>query len=294
MAHARLSASRLLWLPFLVCTLLLGTPCPTATAHDEIHGDLYVGPGQQLPNGTDVYGGVVNYGRGTLAFDPALWAQQRVENYGPVDMYFAGYSGQAGFKNHAPGKIKGCGYVGSASGPVENAGTILSFGGPLIVVSGGSGVTNSGVFTASPGTTLTVIAPATPEFQNRGTIEVCLSATVACDCNLVNEAAAIVKLNGGTLAAKRITRSRGATLQGFGGISGNLVIDPNAVVTLIGPTQILGDVQVSKGGRLEASNGTTFITGQVTGGGTIYIKDGNVVPLGGFSSDCIVIRESGT
>jgi len=293
MARVRLSAYRLLSFPLLV-GLVLTVPCSMVAAHEEIHGDLYVGPGQQLPNGTDVYGGVVNYGRGTLAFDPALWAQQRVENYGPVDMYFAGYSGQGGFKNHAPGKIKGCGYVGSAGGPVENAGTIMSFGGPLIIISGTSSVSNSGILTASPGTTLTVVTPATPEIKNQGTIEVCLGGTVVFDCNLVNEAAAVMKLSGGTLAAKRITQTRGATLQGFGGISGNLVIDPNAVVTLIGPTQIVGDVQVSKGGKLEVSNGTTFITGQVTGGGTIYMKDGNVVPLGGFSSDCIVIRESGT
>jgi hypothetical protein len=295
MAHARLSAYRLLSLPLLIGTLALGAPCSTVTAHDEIYGDLYVGPGQQLPNETDVFGGsVFNYGQGALAFEPALWAQQRVENYGSVDMYIAGFSGEAGFKNGVSGKIRGCGYVGSARGPMDNAGAITSFGGALIVVSGTSSVSNSGVLTASPGTTLTVLAPATPEMKNRGAIEASLNGTVVFDCNLVNDSGAVVRLNGGTLAAKRITQTRGATLQGFGGISGNLVIDPNAVVTLIGSTQIVGDVQVSKGGKLEASNGTTFITGQVTGGGTIYIKDGNVVPLGGFSSDCIVVRESGT
>jgi hypothetical protein len=263
-----------------------------AAAADEFYGDLYIGPANRIIDGLDVYGSIFNHGLVLIGVNPELWAQQRVENHLSIEMYKSGCWGNGGFKNYASGTIKGYGLIGSDTS-VENSGTITSLGGSLTLISLTGGVSNFGVLTASPGTTLTVVTRM-PEVRNQGTIEASLNGTVVFDCNLVNEAAAVVKLNGGALAAKRITQARGATLQGFGGISGNLIIDPNAVVTLIGPTQIVGDVQVSKGGKLEARNGTTFITGQVTGGGTIYIKDGNVVPLGGFSSDCIVIRESGT
>jgi hypothetical protein len=101
----------------------------------------------------------------------------------------------------------------------------------------------------------------------------------------------LIQLLGGTLAATTITQKAGATFKGFGGITGNVVIEPYGVIKLTGPTNIVGDVNVAENAVLEISDGTILITGYTTCNGTIRTKNGQIITQGGLSDNCNIISE---
>jgi hypothetical protein len=134
-----------------------------------------------------------------------------------------------------------------------------------------------------------------PDVNNQGTIEVNADGAVVFDCNnLNNKSTGIIKLLGGNLAAKTITQAADANFAGFGGITGNVVIEPNGLIKLTGPTNIVGSVTIQTGATLQISDGQTLITGQTTNNGTIRLIGGTVIFQGGYSGSGNITHEAGT
>jgi len=148
---------------------------------------------------------------------------------------------------------------------------------------------NTGVLANHPLSSLHIKSPA--DVNSLGTIEVNAGGGVAFDCKLVNESGAIIKLLGGTLVAEVITQSAGATFEGFGGITADIVIVPSGIIKLTGPTNIVGDVEIGENGTLEISDGNTLITGHTTNNGVIRVVRGDVVFQGGYSGNGVVEKE---
>jgi hypothetical protein len=175
-----------------------------------------------------------------------------------------------------------------SEGHLNNKGEIIAYGGSLAIKSGGKFI-NIGLLQNIPVSSLH-INPA-EDVNNQGIINVSAGGGVAFDCNLVNEPNAVIKLLGGTLAATTITQKAGATFQGFGGITGNIVIEPYGVIKLTGPTNIVGDVNIAENAVLEISDGTVLITGHTICNGTIRTKNGQIITQGGLSGNCNIITE---
>jgi len=190
-------------------------------------------------------------------------------------------------ENSDTGVIEGFGVIHSDL-PIRNQGTIYAYGGSLAITCEGH-LTNTGVLGNKPLSSLH-IKPA-KDVNNLGTIEVNAGGGVAFDCNMVNEPNAVIKLLGGTLAAQTITQSAGAIFEGFGGITGNVMINPNGLIELTGPTNIVGDVTVEHNAVLEISDGQTLIVGYTTNNGEIRVVNGNVIFQGGYSGSGIVQKE---
>ncbi|UCG58265.1 MAG: hypothetical protein JSU70_01915, partial [Phycisphaerales bacterium] len=229
----------------------------------------------------------------------SAWAESEIQNSGLIEMMGGPCSSVQNFTNYATGTIKGCGSIHSSGGYIENKGLIWSMGGSFIL-SGSDpkkvGVNNSGTLRNSPGTSLTAVfwPSSVPNLNNQGTIEINADGAVVFDCNnLNNEPNAVIRLYGGTLSTRTVTHKAGATLEGFGGVTGNVVIDPNAAVRLTGSANIVGDAKIAEGATLEIGNGTTLITGHTTCDGTIHMKGGRLIPQGGLSGYCEIIWEPG-
>ncbi len=196
------------------------------------------------------------------------------------------------FENTKEGIVEGWGMVhGSQS--LSNEGTIYASGGSLVLHSD-SCLINTGILGNKSLSTLHVQLLA--DVNNVGTIESNLGGGVVFDCNLVNEPNGIIKLLGGTLAATTITQTADANFTGFGSITGDVFIDPNALIELTGPTNIVGDVNIAANATLEISDGTTLITGHTTcNNGTIHMIGGRVICQGGLTNNnCNIIWEPGT
>ena len=192
--------------------------------------------------------------------------------------------------NDSNGIIKGWGGVGGTIF-LKNKGKIYATGGGLGISINGL-FSNKGFIGNAPVTSVNVmhVGPIS-DANNLGTIEVNAGGGVAFDCNLVNEPNGIIKLLGGTLAATTIKQAAGASFEGFGGITGNVVIDPDGIIRLTGPTNIVGDVTIEENAELEISDGLVIVTCQTDCNGTIRIKGGRIVPQGGLSGDCNIIYE---
>ncbi|OHB60262.1 MAG: hypothetical protein A2167_02185 [Planctomycetes bacterium RBG_13_46_10] len=246
------------------------------------HGNLY-----NEPNATiEVTGrvmdivdaNIVNKGLICASSNGGLDADIEFLNSGRIELFGGEVSGDI-FDNNSIGIIEGCGSLDSDQ--MLNQGIVYSVGGVLNIHSDGS-IINTGVFGNKP---LAILNISSHEgVDNQGTIEVNAGGGVAFDCNLVNEPNAVIKLLNGTLAATTITQKTGATFEGFGGITGNVVIDPNAVIKLTGPTNIVGDVEIKEGATLDISDGTVLVTGLTTcNGGTIKTFHGTIITQGGTS-----------
>jgi len=185
--------------------------------------------------------------------------------------------------NNDTGVIQGFGVV--FADQLQNKGKIYAYGGSLAVSSEGP-LLNTGVLANHPLSSLHIKSPA--DVNNFGTIEVNVGGGVAFDCNLVNETNGVIELRGGTLAATSITQSAGATFEGFGGISGDILIEPTALIKLAGPTNIVGDVEIGENGTLEISDGSTLIIGSTTNNGVIHVVNGDVIFQGGYSGNGVV------
>jgi hypothetical protein len=209
-------------------------------------------------------------------------------NNGEIQLFIGGGCNGAIFDNNSTAVIRGSG--GVTGQQLHNKGIICASMGPLLLYFEGS-LMNTGTLKNDVGATLHI--PKASDVSNQGTIEANANGSIVLDCNLINEPNATIKLLGGTLAATSITQLADATLQGFGGITGNVVIDPDGIIKLTGPTNIVGDVEIKNDATLQISDGLTLITGQTTCNGTIHIKGGYVIPQGGLSGNCNVIWEPG-
>jgi len=238
----------------------------------------------------DYGGSVENAGVITVVPSGFLRTDGTLHNTGQINIYGGDCGADEIFDNNSTGTIKGFGALYGWGGAdfFRNKGKIYAYGGSLAVVSGGPFL-NSGILANYPLSSLH-IRPA-EDVNNLGTIEVNAGGGVAFDCNMVNEPNAVVKLLGGTIAAKTIAQSAGAIFEGFGGITGNVVINPNGLIELIGPTNIVGDVTIEHNAVLEISNGQTLIVGHTTNNGEIRVVNGDAVFQGGYSGSGIVKKE---
>lgn len=249
-------------------------------------------------------GGLENAGVIEIIPSGVIYVNEYLHNVGQILVH----GGECGcsegiLDNDSNGVIKGFGNL-MARQKLGNKGEIYAYGGSLTVGILEGPLLNSGLLCNYPLASLqikpSVYTNPAADVNNNGTIEVNAGGGVAFDCNLVNEPNGAIELLGGTLAAQTITQSAGATFEGFGGITGNVIIEPNSVsepnsiIRLTGPTNIVGDVNIPAGATLEISDGQTLITGHTTCDGTIHLIGGTVIFQGGCDcDDCNIINEAG-
>ncbi len=262
----------------------------------KIGGDLVnpAGGSVEVNGDVEVDGNVTNDGDITIGDHHDLEVRQQLINSGRINIYGGGYNCET-FDNNSTGVITGFGiiYVGP---PFVNKGKICAFGGSLVVGSEGS-LTNTGLLCNDALSSLHIKPSLHTEppqdVNNSGTIQVNAGGGVAFDCNLINEPNGVIKLLGGTLAATTITQRTGATFEGFGGISGNVALDPNAEIKFTASTSIVGNLEIDENATLEINDGLTLVTGQTVCNGTIHMKGGYIIPQGGLSGNCNIIWEPG-
>ncbi len=269
----------------------------------RIYGDLLNPAGGIIEaNGkVGIEGDCQNEGLVIVASYHDFDVDQILNNTGQIRIYGGGCSGGEVLDNNSTGEITGFGIIFGGE-RLSNKGTISANSGSLVAATGAEGLfVNEGTLTNTPMSSLNIRhlyvlhydMGMTSDVNNAGIVEVNAGGGVAFDCNLVNEPNGVIKLLGGTLAATTITQKADANFAGFGGISGDVVIDTNGIIKLTGPTNIVGDVEIRDGATLKISDGLTLITGQTTCNGTIYMKGGYVIPQGGLSGNCNVIWEPG-
>ena len=181
---------------------------------------------------------------------------------------------------------------------LQNEGVIYASGGSLVITTENNAISNNGTLGCEPGCFLhanpAFIEPGQEDVSNLEKIEVKGSGCVTFYCNLFNQANGEIELLGGTLAATTITQTADANFVGFGGITGDVVIEPNGIIKLTGPTNIVGDVNIPAGATLEISDGQTLITGHTTCDGTIDLIGGSVIFQGGCDcNDCEINHTPG-
>jgi hypothetical protein len=196
------------------------------------------------------------------------------------------------FHNEAIGTIIGHGSVFSYD-DFENHGIVEASWGNLILTAGGT-LNNHSTGVLSNRALASLHIKPESDVINLGNITVMPNGGVAFDCNLVNEPNGIIQLNGGALVATTITQTADANFAGFGGITGDVVIESGGLIQLTGPTNIVGDVNIATNATLEISDGVTLVTGHTTNNGTIHMKGGRLIPQGGITNNGNVIWEPGT
>lgn len=285
------------------------------TIHIDIRGDVRNLPGAtlQLSEHINIFGNLYNEVGGTITADlididveeggevyndglircianGAIGETPYFHNNGQIWLY-VGYANGTIFENNVNGMITGCGVI-SVGSLLQNKGMICASMGPLLIYISEGSPTNTGTLKNNVGATLN-IHTSNVDVNNQGVIETNGMGAVVLDCNLVNEPNGTIKLLGGTLAGQTITQKAGATLQGFGGITGDVVIGPDGIIKLTGPTNIVGDVEIKNDATLQISDGLTLVTGHTICNGTIHMKGGYIIPQGGLLGDCDIIWEPG-
>jgi hypothetical protein len=257
----------------------------------EIDGDLYNVEGgtilAEVEN--DVEGDLQNDGALIIIHASDLLCDSNLYNNGQINLYGGECGVDETLDNNSNGVIKGFGVIGS-EGTVDNKGEIIAFGGSLALQC--NYMNQDGTLSNTPVSSLQIDSE--QDVDNYGAINVNAGGGVAFDCNLVNDSAetdGIIKLLGGSLAARNITQSAGATFSGFGSITGNLTIQDDATIELDGPTNIVGNVTIDSGAILRVSAGQTLITGHTTNNGTIVLAGagGTVIFQGGYSGSGEII-----
>jgi len=261
-----------------------------------IYGNIYNEIGATVivyPDHIDVWGTEIQNEGTIVVFNGSLGEVETFHNSGKIGLYDGGCHGIV-FNNDSNGVIEGFGYI-TADQTITNKGLIKASKGALRLFCDGS-LNNAGTLKNDVGATLH-IAGLIPidDVNNEGTIEANGDGVVTFDCNLVNKPNATINLLGGTLAATTITQAADANFAGFGGITGDVSIDPNGLIQLTGPTNIVGDVEIDSNATLEISDGTTLITGHTTcNNGTIHMIGGRVICQGGLTNNnCNIIWEPG-
>jgi hypothetical protein len=237
-------------------------------------------------------GDLQNSGLIAIGTSHELNVDQHVYNAGQIRIYGGGCSSDEVLDNSSTGEITGFGVAYGRE--LFNEGRIYASAGSLTLAALHF-VENSGVIGNAAGSSLNVVHVNLPEdVNNSGTLQVNAGGALAFDCNVVNEPNGVVQLLGGSFAAQTMTQLADATFEGFGGITGDVIIEPNAAIKLTGPTNIVGNVSIFENATLQISDGTTLITGQTTCNGTIHMKGGRIIPQGGLSGNCKIIWEPGT
>src|SRR5262249_8955007 len=136
---------------------------------------------------------------------------------------------------------------------LPNAGTLMAQSGNLVINS--PNLNNSGLLSNGAAANLFINSASV---TNTGNITVNTQGGVVFAAPLSNGAGQTITLNGGVLSAPQITNN--GTITGFGQISGDLVNNGTAV-TLIGPTQIVGNLTNAASGSISISNAQLLITG---------------------------------
>jgi len=243
-----------------------------------------------------IEGELTNNGTVSIAHSSHFNANEGIQNYALFGIYGGLGVTDEVMNNNPAGTLQGFGLF-YADQAITNEGQITAWGGSLTVATGGT-FTNTGLIQSTELSPL-LISPymsGTPgDFNNLGTIEIQTGGGVAFECNLVNDANGVIELLGGTLAATTITQSQGGTFQGFGSIAGEVIVEPNGIIELTAPTNIVGDITIGDGATLEVSDGTTIITGHTTcNNGTIHMVGGRVICQGGLTNNgCEIVWEPG-
>jgi hypothetical protein len=236
-----------------------------------------------VSNEINVYGAFNNLGTILVLPSGHLFCNDSFVNSGNVQIYNALLEcPDNNFENNDTGIIQGSGMI-HTNLSILNHGKIQAKGGSFVLNSFTS-LINNGVLENTPLSSLHI--QTVEDVKNFGTIDV-NAGGVAFDCNLVNEPNATIMLLNGTLAAKTITQKAGAILKGFGGITSDIMIEPNALVKLIGPTNIVGNMTIGEGAMLDISNGTVLVTGDLTcDNGIIQTTNGTIIILGETKGIC--------
>jgi hypothetical protein len=263
--------------------------------HLNIYGNIYNNPNAIIDvsyRDIDVEDtNVINEGTIIAFANGSLGETNLYENRGNIQLYGGGGNSTHIFDNNSTGQIEGWGLIVGEQ-QVKNQGTIYASFGILLIYSDIS-IINNGTLGNKPLATLHL--KAANSINNQGTIVVNPGGGVAFDCNLINDTNGVIELRGGTLAAMSITQSADANFAGFGTITGDVTIDPNGLIELTGPTNIIGDVNIPDRATLKLSDGQTLITGHTTCDGTIHLVGGTVIFQGGCDCDgCNIISEAGT
>ena len=260
-----------------------------ANAKLELEGDVQLEGDFDLENAGTMWmwgPGVQFYTDGTLS------------NTGQINLVAAD-CGANKIINNSSGVIQGWGNICTEDEGelLQNEGLIFASGGSLLIVTENNAISNDGILRSEPGCFLHVkplfLGPSQADVNNTGKIEVKSGGAVTFYCNLLNQPNGEIDLLGGSLAATTITQTADANFAGFGTITGDVVIEPNGLIQLTGPTNIVGDMQIGTGATLEISDGTTLITGYTTNNGTIHMKGGRIIPQGGFTNNGNIIWELG-
>lgn len=240
---------------------------------------------------------------GTIDISPSghFNANEGIQNYAQFGIHGGIGATDDAMNNNPAGTLQGFG-VFYAEQQIVNAGQIVAWGGSLTIATVGA-LTNTGLIQSTELSPLLIsqYMSSTPaDFHNTGTIDIQTGGGAVFDCNLINDPGATIRFDGGTLAADNIQQMVDANLVGFGQISGNLLIGPagidsSAIVKLTGPTNIVGDVDIMGGNKLEVSDGITLITGHTTcNNGTIHMIGGRVICQGGLTNNnCNIVWEPG-
>lgn len=208
------------------------------------------------------------------------------------------------FVNTSSGRIWGSGILFTAADLI-NSGSIVASAGNLTVFAHhhGKEIINNGTLENNVGSSLH-LEVGVNDVNNNGFIIVNANGSITVkfeplytepnDCTLNNEPNGVIKLFGGILSAATVVQKAGATFEGFGGITGDIIIDPNGLIELTGPTNIIGDVNIPAGATLRISDGQTLITGHTTCDGTIHLIGGTVIFQSGCDcEDCNIVNEAG-
>lgn len=263
--------------------------------YNQAGGEIEVGGKVDIGDDRTEIGGIDNDGRVVIDGHTAYFYADEgdIHNRGRIEIYGGECQSDDALDNNSTGIIKGFGIIWAEEG--INAGQIIAEGGTLAIGIEDSGLVNTGLLQNNPTSSLQIRPCTGFDLNNDGSIIAHAGGGVAFDCNLVNKPNGIIKLLGGTLAATSITQSADANFTGFGSITGDVIIDPDGIIKLTGPTNIIGDVNIPVGAMLEISDGQTLITGHTTCGGTIKMIGGTVIFQGGCDcNDCTITHEAGT
>ena len=255
---------------------------------DDNDGNLYNSKDAEISGGdVGLHNDLINAGLVTTDGDWEI--DDNLHNSGDIKLNGIVFTVSDALYNESDGVITGYGKVEAP--PFCNKGSLYASGGPLAIVIDEGTLLNTGVLSNMPVASLNIITMG--DVNNNGTIEVSAGGGVAFDCNLVNDTNGVVELLGGNLAAASITQTADANFAGFGSITGNVFIEPNGLIQLTGPTNIVGDVTIGTGATLEISDGITLVTGHTTNNGTIHMKGGRIIPQGGITNNGNIIWEPG-
>jgi hypothetical protein len=168
---------------------------------------------------------------------------------------------------------------GSVDVVVDNAGTVEAKSGNLVI--GGDTFTNRGLVRNAVGASLFVESPTV---AHTGGIEVNAAGAVVFDRPVTNAPGQQVDLKGGALGTPTLTNASGATMRGFGTVTGKVV--NQGEVDLFGPSAVVGDLDNQAGAHFVARNDRTLITGHTVNEGTIEtVNGGSVVFEGGLTQN---------